>query len=141
MAWSSSLAVFIILMCSSNCLDQGQHRGHFFHGIDVARLEETGHQLDVGIGLRRLAVLGVDRTVQALGHVLDVRVDQLDAVDFGHDARAFAHRANADGAVLADFDLLLGRHGNRPAIADHRHAVASAQYAQGVRSPRLPVRT
>ncbi|MNN67568.1 hypothetical protein D3C81_1832080 [compost metagenome] len=74
----------------------------------------------------------MDRTIQALGHVLEVRVDQLDAVDFSHHPGTFAHRADADGAVLADFDLLLRRHGNRPAIAHDRHAVAGAQHAQGV---------
>ncbi|MNE39932.1 hypothetical protein D3C80_1339140 [compost metagenome] len=111
---------------------QRQHRGHFLDRIDVARLQETGDHLDVGIGDGRLAVLGVDQAVQALGHVLQVRVDQFDPVDLGHDPRALAHGADADGAVLANLDLLLWRHGNRPAIAHHRHTVAGPQHTQTV---------
>src|SRR3546814_1917427 len=51
---------------------------------------------------------------------------------FSHHARAFTHGADTDGAVLADFDFLLWRYGDRTTVAHYRHTVAGPQHAQGV---------
>ncbi|MNO73851.1 hypothetical protein D3C76_648270 [compost metagenome] len=74
----------------------------------------------------------MDHAVQALGQAFGVGVDQLDTVHLGHYPRVFTHGADADGAVGAHFNLLLRGDGNRATVADHRHAVAGTQHAQGI---------
>ncbi|MND92575.1 hypothetical protein D3C80_847370 [compost metagenome] len=74
----------------------------------------------------------MNQPVLALGQAFGVGVDQLDAVDFRHHARVFTHGTDADGAIGADFDLLLGRDGDRAAVAKHRHTVASTQYPESI---------
>ncbi len=74
----------------------------------------------------------MDQAIQALGQAFGIGVDQLDAVDFGHHSRVFPHGADADGAIGADFDLLLWRNRNRAAVADYRHAVAGTQHTEGI---------
>ncbi|MNH16070.1 hypothetical protein D3C79_757000 [compost metagenome] len=74
----------------------------------------------------------MDQTIQAFGNGLEIRIDHLDPVDFSHYLWPLAHGADGDGAVFTDLDLLLWRHGNRPAVTHDRHAVGGTQHTQGI---------
>ena len=111
---------------------QRQDGSHFGNRVHVARFEKARHDPYVPVRLYRLATLESDQAIGSLFQLLRIGIDQLDAVYGNHDVRILTQGADADGAVMADIHLFLGRNGDRPAIAHHRHAIGGAQHAQHV---------
>ena len=88
--------------------------------------ERTAGDADTGIRRRLTAVPGTEQTILTALQILQIRLDQAQAIDLHLHVAFLALGHHGNLPVIADEDFLVGRYGNGTAVAEH-HVTGGAK--------------